>query len=80
MDDNVIKFEPKRRVYVLEFQTPAQIRMNKTSECDIQLELSREVDDLLGNGTAWVPALSKTEARRKLLDLLNVTNIKFLGD
>lgn len=80
MNDNVIPFIPKRRVYVLEFKTPAQIRMNKTQDCDIELELRRELDDLLGSGTAWVPAQTQSEARRKLLELLNATNIKFVGD
>ena len=80
MDDNVIKFEPKPRVYVLEFKTPAQIRMHKDSNCDIQLELRRDMDELVGSGTAWVPAMSKNQATRKLLDLLNATNIRFIGD
>ena len=80
MNDNVIPFILKDQIYVMEFNTPMQIRMHKTTDCNIQLELERGAKDLLGYGKAWVPASTKEQARRKLLDLLNATNIKFIGD
>ena len=80
MNDNVIPFNPNKRVYQLQFKTPAQIRMYKSENCEIQLELTREMDDLMGSGVAWVPAVTKTEAQQKLLDLLNATEIKFVGE
>lgn len=77
MDNNVIKFNPKRKVFRLFFTTPPKIRLHKTADCDIVLELTKGPDDELGHGTAWVPAFTKNEARRKLLDLLNVNTVTF---
>lgn len=77
MDDNVIKFEPKKKVYRVFFTTPPKIRMTKTAECDIALEVTKDPDDEIGYGTAWIPALTKREAERKLLDLLNANTITF---
>mgnify|MGYP001262962243 CR=1 FL=1 len=77
MDDNVIKFEPKQKVYKVFFTTPPKIRMTKGSDCDIALEVTKDPEDEIGYGTAWIPAVTKREAERKLLDLLNVNNITF---
>jgi len=77
MDDNVIKFEPKQKVYKVFFTTPPKITMSKNAQCDIALEVTKDPDDEIGYGTAWIPAVTKREAERKLLDLLNANTITF---
>ena len=77
MYDNVIKFEPKQKVYTVFFTTPPKITMTKNADCDIALEVTKDPDDEIGYGTAWIPAVSKREAERKLLKLLNANSITF---
>ena len=78
MSDNVIPFEPKPKVFTVFFTTPPKIKMYKTADCDIALEVTKDPDDEIGYGTAWVPAKTRTQARRKLMDLLNANTIKFM--
>lgn len=75
---DILKFEAREKVYQLSFTTPPQIRMKKQKGCDIALELSKDPHDQLGHGVAWVPAKTKTQAVRKLMDLLNANTIKFM--
>jgi|11_taG_2_1085331.scaffolds.fasta_scaffold48637_2 hypothetical protein len=75
---DILKFEAREKVYQLSFTTPPQIRMKKQKGCDIALELFKDPQDQLGYGTAWVPAKTRTQARRKLMDLLNTNTIKFM--
>jgi len=75
---DILKFEARENVYQLSFTPQPQIRLKKQKGCDIALELSKDPNDQLGYGTAWVPAKTRTQARRKLMDLLNANTIKFM--
>jgi hypothetical protein len=64
---NVIKFEPKEKMWTLKFICPQVVSVNKTKDDDFAIELNR------GAGTAWVPAKTKVEAKRKLHAVIKIT-------
>ena len=64
---NVIKFEPKENMWTLKFICPQVVSVNKTKDYDFAIELNR------GAGTAWVPAKTKVEAKRKLHAVIKIT-------
>ena len=64
---NVIPFKKKKEVYVLKFKTTNVIKFSKRDEHnDIMLEMQKN------KGTAWVPALTLNEARKRLHTMMNV--------
>tara|TARA_B100000902_G_scaffold23677_1_gene28498 strand:+ start:5137 stop:5376 length:240 start_codon:yes stop_codon:yes gene_type:complete len=64
--DNVVKFpDIKDKVLEVKFIAPAVLKMTKTVDNDIALEIKE------GIGQAWVPAKNIAEARKKLQKLLN---------
>jgi len=80
MDDKIIKFTPKQRIFEIKFTTPPVIKLKKTAECDIQLELQKYPQDNMGTGVAYVPARSQTHAIDKLSELLNVYRYEVIGE
>ena len=73
MTDNIVKFpDIKDRVHVLNFKVPAVISMHKKADSDIALEI-RRLNEHEGIGQAWVPAKNITVAKRKLHDMIKVT-------
>lgn len=68
---DIIEFKPKKTVYHLRFKSPAVLRMNKTSDCDIALVIERQ-DHTHGIGEAWVPASSERQAKEKLHKMISV--------
>lgn len=70
---NVIQFpNVKPKVHILKFKCPAVFKMNKGQNNDITLELNR-ISETQSQGTAWVPAVNVTEAKKKLHKLLQVS-------
>ena len=66
---NVIQFpNVKAKVHILKFKCPAIVKMSKEPNNDITLELNR-----ISEGTAWIPAVNVTEAKKKLHKLLQVS-------
>ena len=65
--DNVVEFKRKDDVFILGFMMPEVINMNKKGDENITLEAKD------GKGHAWVVAKNKTEAKKKLTDM--ITNI-----
>ena len=64
---NVIKFPARTKVYSLSFKITEVFHMTKNdTNSDIGLEIQN------GIGTAYVPATTKDEARRRLHTLLPV--------
>ena len=62
----IIKFEPKQTVFVLNFTAPNPLKMTKVGGENIALEINK------GVGTAWVPAVNKRQAQNKLTDMIEV--------
>lgn len=71
MSDNIIEFKTKQQVWILNFTAPSPLRMTKSADSGIALEIKR-VDDLHGVGQAWVPAGNKWEAKAKLEKMIEV--------
>lgn len=71
--DNVIDIakHQKERVYVLKFTAPSPLKMTKTADNDIALEIN-SVDSQHGLGQAWVPAKNLHEARTKLNKMIEI--------
>ena len=67
MMDNVVEFKRKDDVFILGFMMPEVINMNKKGDENITLEAKD------GKGHAWIVAKNKTEAKKKLTDM--ITNI-----
>ena len=65
--DNVVEFKRKDDVFILGFMMPEVINMNKKGDENITLEAKD------GKGHAWIVAKNKTEAKKKLTDM--ITNI-----
>ena len=65
--DNVVEFKIKEDIFILGFMMPEVINMNKKGDENITLEAKD------GKGHAWVVAKDKTEAKKKLTDM--ITNI-----
>ena len=65
--DNVVEFKRKDDVFILGFMMPEVVNMNKKGDENITLEAKD------GKGHAWVVAKDKTEAKKKLTDM--ITNI-----
>ena len=65
--DNVVEFKRKDDVFILGFMMPEIISINKKGDENITLEAKD------GKGHAWVVAKNKTEAKKKLTDM--ITNI-----
>jgi hypothetical protein len=65
--DNVVEFKRKEDIFILGFMMPEVINMNKKGDENITLEAKD------GKGHAWVVAKDKTEAKKKLTDM--ITNI-----
>jgi hypothetical protein len=65
--DNVIEFKRRDDVFILGFIMPEVINMNKKGDENITLEAKD------GKGHAWIVAKNKTEAKKKLTDM--ITNI-----
>jgi hypothetical protein len=65
--DNVVEFKRKDDVFILGFMMPEIISINKKGDENITLEAKD------GKGHAWVVAKDKTEAKKKLTDM--ITNI-----
>ncbi|MAV94186.1 MAG: hypothetical protein CMA31_00690 [Euryarchaeota archaeon] len=64
---NVVQFKKNKEVFVLKFKTQDVIRFTKRDEHhDIMLEVHQN------KGTAWVPALNKNEARKRLHSMMSV--------
>ena len=66
MVSNVIEFKVKEEVHVLTFTCPEVIRMNKMPNDNITLEIRD------GKGKAWVPAVSRLEAKKKLHKIISI--------
>ena len=64
-------FAPKEQIFNLKFTAPCVLKMHKTGEENIALEINK-VDDEHGYGEAWVPATSKELAKEKLLRLISI--------
>lgn len=64
---NVIQFETKEKVWALKFTCPEVVSVNKTKDNNFVIELDK------GTGTAWVPAKTKIEAKRKLHSVIKIT-------
>ena len=62
----IIKFEPKQTVFVLNFTAPNPLKMTKVGGENIALEINK------GVGTAWVSAVNKRQAQNKLTDMIEV--------
>jgi|TARA_B100000073_G_scaffold81853_2_gene62321 hypothetical protein len=70
---NVIQFpKAKPKVHVLKFKCPAVLKMVKDSDNDITLEIER-ISETEGHGTAWVPAVTITDAKEKLHKMIQIT-------
>ena len=70
---NVIQFPTvKTKVHILKFKCPAIVKMSKEPNNDITLELNR-ISETHSQGTAWIPAVNVTEAKKKLHKLLQVS-------
>jgi hypothetical protein len=67
MMDNVVEFKRKEDIFILGFMMPEVINMNKKGDENITLEAKD------GKGHAWIVAKNKTEAKKKLTDM--ITNI-----
>ena len=65
--DNVVEFKRKDDVFILGFMMPEVVNMNKKGDENITLEAKD------GKGHAWIVAKNKTEAKKKLTDM--ITNI-----
>ena len=65
--DNVIEFKRRDDVFIIGFMMPEVINMNKKGDENITLEAKD------GKAHAWVVAKDKTEAKKKLTDM--ITNI-----
>jgi hypothetical protein len=65
--DNVIEFKRRDDVFIIGFMMPEVINMNKKGDENITLEAKD------GKGHAWIVAKNKTEAKKKLTDM--ITNI-----
>ena len=65
--DNVVEFKRKDDVFIIGFMMPEVISINKKGDENITLEAKD------GKGHAWVVAKNKTEAKKKLTDM--ITNI-----
>ena len=65
--DNVVEFKRKEDIFILGFIMPEIISINKKGDENITLEAKD------GKGHAWVVAKDKTEAKKKLTDM--ITNI-----
>jgi hypothetical protein len=65
--DNVVEFKRKEDIFILGFMMPEVINMNKKGDENITLEAKD------GKGHAWIVAKNKTEAKKKLTDM--ITNI-----
>ena len=65
--DNVVEFKRKDDVFIIGFMMPEVISINKKGDENITLEAKD------GKGHAWVVAKDKTEAKKKLTDM--ITNI-----
>ena len=65
--DNVVEFKRKDDVFILGFMMPEIISINKKGDENITLEAKD------GKGHAWIVAKNKTEAKKKLTDM--ITNI-----
>jgi len=64
---NVVEFFKKKEVFVLNFKTSDVISFTKDeSHNDIVLEVQDN------KGTAWVPALNRNEARKRLHSMMSV--------
>lgn len=74
---DIINFVPKEQVYMLKFTAPAVLKMKKTGEENITLEINK-VNDEHGYGQAWVPAVSKDSAKEKLQRMIEI--IEFVED
>lgn len=68
---DIIQFQPKEHVFILNFTSPSPLRMTKTGKEKIAVEI-RKVDDSHGVGQAWVPALNKIQAQDKLKNMIEV--------
>jgi hypothetical protein len=67
MMDNVIEFKRRDDVFIIGFMMPEVININKKGDENITLEAKD------GKGHAWIVAKNKTEAKKKLTDM--ITNI-----
>ena len=65
--NNVVEFKRRDDVFIIGFMMPEVINMNKKGDENITLEAKD------GKGHAWVVAKDKTEAKKKLTDM--ITNI-----
>ena len=65
--DNVVEFKRKEDIFILGFMMPEVINMNKKGDENITLEAKD------GKAHVWVVAKDKTEAKKKLTDM--ITNI-----
>ena len=65
--DNVVEFKRRDDVFIIGFMMPEVINMNKKGDENITLEAKD------GKGHAWIVAKNKTEAKKKLTDM--ITNI-----
>jgi hypothetical protein len=65
--NNVVEFKRRDDVFIIGFMMPEVINMNKKGDENITLEAKD------GKGHAWIVAKNKTEAKKKLTDM--ITNI-----
>ena len=65
--DNVVEFKRRDDVFIIGFIMPEIISINKKGDENITLEAKD------GKGHAWIVAKNKTEAKKKLTDM--ITNI-----
>lgn len=65
--NNVVEFKRRDDVFIIGFIMPEIISINKKGDENITLEAKD------GKGHAWIVAKNKTEAKKKLTDM--ITNI-----
>jgi hypothetical protein len=66
--NNVVEFKRRDDVFIIGFMMPEVINMNKKGDENITLEAKD------GKGHAWIVAKNKTEAKKKLTDMIsNIT-------
>lgn len=64
-------FTPKEQIFHLKFTAPCVLKMHKTGEENISLNINK-VNEEHGYGEAYVPATSKEVAKEKLQNLISI--------